>query len=228
MGKKLFAEYLAEFQQHIKNTGFDIDNQKYFFLTGCSWEFQKFLVQHDIDRMTFDEMVFICQILWIKNQLTNQAKPKNYPSFTHPVSNSNASPTSNIFPVRGYVTPLVSRFTTPLITIFVQSPIFAPTDQNDFIDLSVFKRPKKLFIPEERKYRFDNNFCLYCGKPGHRIMDHKTTTQRVNFVTPVPTVTSPTKISFAIEAFFVPQQQRKIQVLHLIVCKSYYVFLFLF
>ena len=36
MGKKLFAEYLAEFQQHIKNTGFDIDNQKFFFLTGCS------------------------------------------------------------------------------------------------------------------------------------------------------------------------------------------------
>ena len=97
MGKKLFAEYLSEFQQHIKNTGFDIDNQKYFFLTGCSWEFQKFLVQHDIDRMTFDEMVFICQISWIKNQLTNQAKPKDYPNFTHPVSNSNASPTSIFF-----------------------------------------------------------------------------------------------------------------------------------
>ena len=59
MGKRLFAEYLAEFQQHIKDTGFDIDNQN-FFLTGCSWEFQKFLVQHDTDRMTFDEMVFIC------------------------------------------------------------------------------------------------------------------------------------------------------------------------
>ena len=27
MGIKLFAEYLAEFQQHIKNIGFDIDNQ---------------------------------------------------------------------------------------------------------------------------------------------------------------------------------------------------------
>ena len=38
MGKRPFAEYLAEFQQYIKNTGFDIDNQKYFFLTGCSWE----------------------------------------------------------------------------------------------------------------------------------------------------------------------------------------------
>ena len=75
--QKKVAEYLAEFQQYIKNINFDIDNQKYFFLTGCSWEFQKFLVQHDIDRMTFDEIVFICQILSIKNQLTNQAKPKN-------------------------------------------------------------------------------------------------------------------------------------------------------
>ena len=36
MGKKPFAEYLAEFQQHIKDIGFDIDSQKYFFLTGCS------------------------------------------------------------------------------------------------------------------------------------------------------------------------------------------------
>ena len=63
MGKKPFAEYLAEFQQHIGDTGFDIDNQKYSFLTGCSWEFQKLLVQHDIDRMTFDEMVSICQVL---------------------------------------------------------------------------------------------------------------------------------------------------------------------
>ena len=42
MGKKVFAEYLAEFQQYIKNTGFDIDNQ--FFLTGCLWEFNFFLV----------------------------------------------------------------------------------------------------------------------------------------------------------------------------------------
>ena len=84
MRKKLFAEYLAEFQQHIKDIGFDIDNQKYFFLTGCSWEFQKFLVQHDIDRMTFDEIVFICQILWNKDQLANQAKPKNYPNLPIP------------------------------------------------------------------------------------------------------------------------------------------------
>ena len=100
--------------------------------------------------MTFDEMVFICQILWIKNQLANQAKSKNYPNFTHPVSNSNASPTSNIFPVRGYMTLSVSRFTTPSITIFVQSPIFATTDQSDPMDLSVSKGPKKPFITEKK------------------------------------------------------------------------------
>ena len=207
MGKRLFAEYLAEFQQHIKDTGFDIDNQKYFFLTGCSWELQKFLVQHDTDRMTFDEMVFICQILWIKNQLANQAKPKNYPNFTHPipVSNSNASSTNNnIFPVRGFVTP----FTT--ITTFTQPPVTIPVDQGDPMDLWVSRGPRKPFTPEKRKYRFDNNLCLYCGKPGHRIMDHRTTTQRVNFITPVPTpvVTSPATAPFVIE--FPPQQQGKI------------------
>ena len=92
MGKKLFAEYLAEFQQYIKNIGYG--------------NFKKNWYKHDIDRMTFDEIVFICQILWIKNQLTNQIKPKNYPNFTQPVSNSNASSTNNnIFPVRGYITP---------------------------------------------------------------------------------------------------------------------------
>ena len=47
-----FAQYLAEFQQYIKDIGFDIDNQRYLFLTGCSWEFQKFLVQHNINQMT--------------------------------------------------------------------------------------------------------------------------------------------------------------------------------
>ena len=74
MGKKLFAKYLAEFQQYIKNIGFHIENQEFFFLTGCLWEFQFFLVQHDMNQITFDKIVFICQILWIKNQLTNQVK----------------------------------------------------------------------------------------------------------------------------------------------------------
>ena len=206
MGKRLFAEYLAEFQQYIRDTGFDIDNQNFFFLTGCSWELQKFLVQHDIDRMTFDEMVFICQILWIRDQLANQVKPKNYPNFTQPISNTVS--TSNTFPVRGYVTPSVPRFTTPAITTFAQ-PFTAPqSDQGDPMDLSASRGPRKPFTPEKRKYRFDNNLCLYCGKPGHRIMDHKTTTQRVNFVTPAPTVTSPAKTPFVIET--PPQQQGKI------------------
>ena len=108
----------------------------------------KLLVQHDIDRLTFDEMVFICQILWIKNQLTNQFKPKIYPNFTFsviPVSNSNASSSNNNnFPVRGYMTP----FTT--ITIFVQPPTPALIDQGDPMDLSIFKGPKKLLTPEKK------------------------------------------------------------------------------
>ena len=127
--------------------------------------------------MTFDKMVSICQILWIKNQLTNQAKPKNYPKFTHPVSNSNAFSTNSTFLVRGYMTPSISLFTTPFITTFVQPLTPAPIDQSDPMDLSVFKRPRKPFTFVERKYSFDNNLCFYCGKPEHRTMDHKITIQ---------------------------------------------------
>ena len=150
--------------------------------------------------MTFDEMVFICQVLWIRDLLANQAKPKNYSNFTHPASNSNVSPTSNTFPVRGYV--------TPFITTFVKPPAPVPIDRNDPMDLSTSRGPRKPLTPEERKYRFDNNLCLYCGKPGHRIMDHKITTQRVNFITPAPVVASPATAPFVIEA--PPQQQGKI------------------
>ena len=196
MRKRPFAEYLTESQQYIRDIGFDIGNQKYFLLTGCSWEFQKFLVQHDTDRMTFDEMVFICQILWIKNQLANQAKPKNYPNFTHPISapNSNTPSTNNnTFLVRGFVTPSAT------ITMFASPPVTAPVDQGDPMDLSVFRGPRKFLTPEKRKYRFDNNFCFYCGKPRYRVMDHKTTIQRVNFVTPVSIATSSAAAPFAIK-----------------------------
>ena len=207
MGKKPFAEYLAEFQQHIGDTGFDIDNQKYSFLTSCSWELQKLLVQHDIDRMTFDEMVSTCQVLWTRDQLANQAKPKNYPNFTHPISAPNSNiPSTNNNNVRGYMIP------SSTTTTFAQPPAIAPTDQGDPMDLSTSKGPRKPLTPEERKYRFDNNLCFYCGKPGHRIMDHKTTTQRVNFVTPVPSVTSSATATapLAIEASPATQQQGKI------------------
>ena len=39
MGKKTFAEYLAEFQQYIRDTGFDIDNQKLKFFFFFNWLF---------------------------------------------------------------------------------------------------------------------------------------------------------------------------------------------
>ena len=77
------------------------------------------------------------------------------------------------------MTPQIPRFTTSIIATTAQ---FFTQDQNDFIDLSVLKKPKKLYTFEKRKYRFDNNFCFYCRKPSHRIINHKITIQRVNFV----------------------------------------------
>ena len=94
--------------------------------------------------MTFDEIVFICQILWIKNHLSNQVNPKNYPNFTQPVSNSNASSAKNFFFVRGYVTSQIPRFVTPVTATIAQ---FFAQNQNDIMDLSMFKRQKKTFYP---------------------------------------------------------------------------------
>ena len=50
-------EYLAEFQKHINDTGYDVSNQKYCFFAGMQWELNMLLVQHDTDLLTFDEMV---------------------------------------------------------------------------------------------------------------------------------------------------------------------------
>ena len=62
--------------------------------------------------------------------------------------NSNASSiNNNIFFVRGYVAPQITRFTTPIITTIAQFPV---QNQNDIMDLSMFKRPKKLFTPEKK------------------------------------------------------------------------------
>ena len=114
------------------------------------------------------------------------------------------STNNNNFPARGYLTTSNSTIT------FAQPPVTAPTDQGDPMDLSTSKGPRKPFTPEEKKYRFDNNLCLYCGKPDHRIMANKTTTQRIYFVTPIPSVTSTTTAPFAIETPPATQQQVKV------------------
>ena len=103
-----------------------------------------------------------------KGQLANQVRPRNHPNFTHPISAPNSNmPSTNNNNARGYLI----QFNTTIT--FAQPPVIVPTDQGDPMDLSASKGPRKPFTPEEKKYRFDNNLCLYCGKPGHRIMDHK-------------------------------------------------------
>ena len=70
------------------------------------------------------------------------------------------------------------------------------------MDLSATNRGlKKPLTAEQRKYRFENNVCLYCGKAGHRTFDHKfiKLTQRINFVSEASTPTPPPPAQFAIE-----------------------------
>ena len=173
--KRFFHEYLAEFQKYINDTGYDVANQKYCFFVGMQWKLNMLLIQHDTDRLTFDEMVKLSIALASRVQLANQNRFKNYNS----VFSSN-----NI-----YVPPTLSTTSQSLaqhqVTITYINPAQPQFDQNDPMDFSATNRGfKKPLTAEQRKYRFENNLCLYCGKSDHRVLDHKLIrfTQRINFV----------------------------------------------
>ena len=146
------------------------------------------MVQHDTDQLTFDEIIILSISLISKIQLANQNRVKNY----------NITP----FPNNIYVSPSIATTIpsqhqiTTIYTFFVQ---FYP-DQNDSITLSTTnKKPKKPLTVEQKKYRFENNLYLDCGKPGHKIFAYKffRFTQRINFI--IETFVSPTPAQFTID-----------------------------
>ena len=163
------------------------------------WELNMLLVQHDTDRLTSNEMVKLFIALISKIQLANQNRLKNYNSVFL---------SYNIYvPLKLSTTsqsPAQHQVTTTYIT-----PAQPQFDQNDPMDLSATNRGfKKPLTAEQRKYRFENNLCLYCGKFGHRILDHKLIrfTQRIDFVSETFTPTPPPATQLAIEGPPTPSQ----------------------
>ena len=107
-----FHEYLAEFQKHINDIGYDVANQKYCFFAGMQWELSMLLVQHDTDLLTFDEMVKLSTSLASKTQLANQNRLKIYstPLFNNIYVSFSASTTMNTTPTQHQVT---TAYTNP-------------------------------------------------------------------------------------------------------------------
>ena len=197
--KRFFHEYLVEFQKHINDTGYDVANQKYCLFAGMQWELNMLLVQHDTDLLTFDEMVKLSTSLAFRAQLVNQNRLKNYsaPLFNNIYASLSASTTMNTIPTQHQV-----------ITTYTNPPHFQ-TDQNDPMDLSAANRGfKKPLTAEQKKYRFENNLCLYCGKSGHKAFDYKFIkfTQRINFVSETFTHTPLPPAQLAIEGPPAPSQ----------------------
>ena len=146
------------------------------------------LVQHDTDQLTFDEMVKLSITLTSKIQLANQNRLKNYNSvfFSNNIYIPPTLSINNHGPAQHQVTTIYITFAQPQL------------DQNDFINFSTTnKKPRKPLTAEQKKYRFENNLCLYCGKPGHKAFDHKFSrfTQRVNFVSEVPVLPPPSQLT---------------------------------
>ena len=159
------------------------------------------LVQHDTDRLTFEEMVKLFIALTSIIQLANQNRLKNYNS---------VFPSNNIYVPPTLLTTSQSPAQHQVTTIYINSaqPQF---DQNDPMDLSATNRGfKKPLTAEQKKYRFENNLCLYCGKSGHKALDHKFIkfTRRINFVSETFTITPPPPDQLAIEGPPTPSQRK--------------------
>ena len=125
----------------------------------------------------------------LKGLAQGQILPRMNPNNTY--ASPSAPTTMNTVPTQHQVT-----------TTYTNPPPHLPTDQGDPMDLSATNRGfKKPLTAEQRKHRFENNLCLYCGKPGHKALDHKLTrfTQRINFVSEIFTPTPPAPAQFAIE-----------------------------
>ena len=147
----------------------------------------------------FDEKVKLSTSWSSKTRLVNQNRPKNYsaPLFNNTYASFSVSTTINTIPTQHQVT---TTYTNPL---------YFQTDQNDPMDFSAANRGfKKPLTAEQRKHRVENNLCLYCGKSGHKIFDHKLIkfTQRINFVSEASTSTPLPPAQFAIENSPAPNQ----------------------
>ena len=142
------------------------------------------LVQHDTDRLTFDEMVKLSIALTSRIKLANQNRLKNYNSAF--LSNNIYAPPTLLITSHA---PAQHQVTTTYIT-----PAQPQFDQGDPMDFSTTNKGLgKPLTAEQKKYRFENNMCLYCCKFGHKTLDHKLIklTQRINFVSETFTPTPP-------------------------------------
>ena len=163
------------------------------------WELSMLLVQHDTDSLTFDEIIRLSTSLTSRAQLVNQNRLKFYssPLFNNTYVSPSAPTTMNTIPTQHQITTIYTN------------PAHFQTDQNDPTDFSATNQGlKKPLAAEQKKYRFENNLCLYCGKFGHKTFDHKLIklTQRINFVSETSTPTPPLPAQLAIEGPSTPNQ----------------------
>ena len=142
---KPFSEYLAAFQAHIGDTGFDESNQLYHFRMGLSRELTNYLITMNTEEMSMDTLIKTCHKLdnaYRQMQSQNPgANPRRLPTTTTSTATTTAVHTSN-------------------------------NDGNTAMDLSkIQSRPRGPLTAQEKQRRRDNNLCLYCAEKDHQAIN---------------------------------------------------------
>ena len=148
-----FAQFLADFEANIHDTGFHEANQRFFFEEGLSSELRTFLIPTQAHNLSFTELKTLCQHMDNEHRRIKPFVPGARANDNIINNNHTASRGPGPAPAQ----PAANRSTN---------------DQNTAMDLLVMNaRPRGPLTPELRQYRMDNKLCLYAGCTGHLAKD---------------------------------------------------------
>ena len=151
MKNRPFAEYLAEFQRYIEDTGYNVEARKSLLEAGLFNELKDYLINMDVHNMTFESLIEKCHMIDGRHRAKQaQSRPR---AFGTP-------------PISGPKSPGVAG------TNSATSRPLAANSGGDPMDLSVTNARKRgPLTPEEKQHRLINNLCLYCGGAGHQAVN---------------------------------------------------------
>ena len=152
MKNRPFAEYLADFQRYIEDTGYNTDARKSLLEAGLFNELKDYLINTDVRELSYEDLISKCHMIDGRHRVKQAAtKARNFspavfgtpspkPSYGNTVSSAPRAPVSH-----------------------TSSPGGEP------MDISITNAKKRgSLTAEEKQHRLTNNLCLYCGGPGHQ------------------------------------------------------------
>ena len=148
-----FSSFYAEFSRLVVQTGYNDEAKKATLLSALSSELTNALISHDVEPMTLQQLVTLCQRLDIRMQQaaahnSNRRAPRIQPAFATPYA------------------PSPKPATAPIVA--PSTPVSAPhLESTTPMDLGTARTKRGPLTDNEKERRRAQGLCLYCGQNGH-------------------------------------------------------------